>query len=184
MRPVGTSDAQPHGHGVTPQFFWQWTPVNLPARSLFFHINADRHGAPWNTRAVIAPDGAGHDGFFETPAAAMDSAMQPGTRWPAGGTLTIQGEDGPLDVRFEPLVRFQMKGLGYTSPKWGHGLYHGPLVVEREDMVLDAVKPMAQTLDIAAICLANESVGGAERLLDVAGALGGRGLGLRRRLGG
>jgi hypothetical protein len=26
-----------------------------------------------------------------------------------------------------------MRGLGYTSPKWGHGLYHGPLAVERED---------------------------------------------------
>jgi hypothetical protein len=68
-RPVGTSDAQPHGHGVVPQFFWQWTPINLPTRSVFFHINADANGAPWNTRAVIAPDGAGHDGFFETPSA-------------------------------------------------------------------------------------------------------------------
>ncbi|MDF8331695.1 hypothetical protein [Novosphingobium cyanobacteriorum] len=162
VRPVGTSDAQPHGHGVTPQFFWQWTPVNLPARSLFFHINADRHGAPWNTRAVIAPDGAGHDGFFETPAATMDSTMQPGTRWPSRGALTVQGADGPLELRFEPLVRFQMKGLGYTSPKWGHGLYHGPLAVEREDIVLDAVEPMAQTLDnlhVQIVCRVTTSAG-------------------------
>ncbi|MFN3553521.1 MAG: hypothetical protein ACK4UL_10460, partial [Novosphingobium meiothermophilum] len=133
VRPVGAPDAQPHGHGVVSSFFWQWTPVNLPSRSLFFHINADRHGAPWNTRAVIAPDGAGHNGFHETPSAVMHAQLAPGTRWPSGGTLTIQGPDGALTLTFEPLQRFQMRGLGYTSPRWGHGLYHGPLAVERED---------------------------------------------------
>lgn len=147
VRPVGAPDAQPHGHGVVSSFFWQWTPVNLPNRSLFFHINADRHGAPWNTRAVIAPDGGDTESFFETPSAAMVSPMQPATRWPAGGTLTIQRPEGPLALTFEPLVRFQMRGLGYTSPKWGHGLYHGPLAVEREDLVLADLDPMARTLD-------------------------------------
>jgi hypothetical protein len=42
---------------------------------VFFHINADANGAPWNTRAVIAPDGAGHDGFFETPSAKLDAPL-------------------------------------------------------------------------------------------------------------
>ncbi|WP_370631722.1 hypothetical protein [Novosphingobium sp. FKTRR1] len=147
VRPVGASDAQPHGHGVVPSFFWQWTPINLPSRSLFFHINADRHGAPWNTRAVIAPDGAGHDALYETPSAVMEAPMEPGTRWPAGGTLTIQRPEGPLEVTFEPLVRFQMRGLGYTSPRWNHGLYHGPLEVEREQFVLADIDPMAPTMD-------------------------------------
>jgi hypothetical protein len=141
VRPVGTSDTQPHGHGVVPQFFWQWTPINLPRRSVFFHINADANGAPWNTRAVIAPDGAGHDGFFETPSAKLDAPLQPGTLWPAGGELVIAGGDEPLTLNFEPLQRFQMRGLGYTSPTWGHGLYHGPLEVEREDIVLAEIDP-------------------------------------------
>jgi hypothetical protein len=142
VRPVGTSDAQPHGHGVVPAFFWQWTPVNLPGRSLFFHLNADRHGSPWNTRAVIAPDEAGPDGFTETPSARLVALLLPGTRWPGGGELVIETGDAPLSLTFEPLVRFQMRGLGYTSPKWNHGLYHGPLVVEREDIVLAEVEPL------------------------------------------
>jgi hypothetical protein len=141
VRPIGTSDTQPHGHGVVPQFFWQWTPINLPSRSVFFHINADTHGAPWNTRAVIAPDGAGHDGFVETPSAKLDAPLQPGTLWPAGGVLTVGGGDEPLTLTLEPLVRFQMRGLGYTSPKWGHGLYHGVLEVGREEIVLADVDP-------------------------------------------
>ncbi|MEO0032347.1 MAG: hypothetical protein RIS94_2105 [Pseudomonadota bacterium] len=147
VRPVGAADAQPHGAGVVSSFFWQWTPVNLPQRSLFFHINADRHGAPWNTRAVIAPDGAGHDGFFETPSARLVAPLQAGTRWPAGGELVVETGEGPLAVRFEPLLRFQMRGIGYTSPKWGHGLYHGALAVEREDLFPDTLDPMAPTME-------------------------------------
>ncbi|OZA70990.1 MAG: hypothetical protein B7X78_02665, partial [Sphingomonadales bacterium 39-62-4] len=88
-----------------------------------------------------------HDGFLETPSAAMESPMQPGTRWPSGGTLTVQCAKGPLTLTFEPLQRFQMRGLGYTSPKWGHGMYHGPLVVDREDVVLADLDPMAPTLE-------------------------------------
>jgi hypothetical protein len=34
-----------------------------------------------------------------------------------------------------------MMGLGYTHPKWSHGLLHGELTVEREDIVLAEVNP-------------------------------------------
>ena len=67
----------------------------------------------------------------------MDTPLAPGTRWPGGGVLAI----GEEQFRFEPLGRFQMRGLGYTSPKWGHGLDHGTLEVEREAIALDSVDP-------------------------------------------
>jgi hypothetical protein len=140
VRPVGASDQQPHGAGVVPGFFWQWTPMNFGDRSVFFHVNADARGNKWNTRAVIAPDGAGPEDLFETHGE-MVSALQAGTRWPKDGVLVIKGPDGPETLRFEPLGRFQMRGLGYTSPKWGHGLYHGPLSIEREDIGLSQCDP-------------------------------------------
>ncbi|MCH7630228.1 MAG: hypothetical protein IH997_16220 [Proteobacteria bacterium] len=143
VRPIGAPDMQPHAGHHVPSFFWQWTPINLPTRSVYYHINADVNGAAWNTRAAIATDGANHDGHFETPSATMVSPMLSGTRWPASGALTIQAENGPLTLTFEPLVRFQMKGLGYMSPKWAHGLYHGPLEVEREDFDLASIDPLA-----------------------------------------
>ena len=31
--------------------------------------------------------------------------------------------------------------MGYTSPKWGHGLHHGALEVEREDIDILAEDP-------------------------------------------
>ncbi len=140
VRPVGSSDQQPHGHGVVPGFFWQWTPLNFADCSLFFHANADAKGQMWNTRAVIAPDGADAAGLFDTEGA-MAAGLSTGTRWPDRGVLTIAGPDGPETIRLEPLGRFQMRGLGYTSPKWGHGLYHGPLEVEREDFSLADCNP-------------------------------------------
>ena len=69
------------------------------------------------TYTGIAPDGAAHDGFVETPAARMTTRHHPGTRWPAGGELSIDTDSGPLMVTFEPVQRFQMRGLGYTCPR-------------------------------------------------------------------
>jgi hypothetical protein len=53
------------------------------------------------------------------------------------GSLTI----GTETFAITPFARFQMRGLGYTSPKWGHGLDHGDLAVEREDIALAAIDP-------------------------------------------
>ena len=140
VRPVGARDEQPHGTGVVPGFFWQWTPLNFADRSVFFHVNADAKGHQWNTRAVIAQDGATAATLVDTDGE-LAAPLAVGTRWPAGGTLTIDAPDGTETLTFEPLGRFQMRGLGYTSPKWGHGLWHGPLEVEREDFALDHCNP-------------------------------------------
>jgi hypothetical protein len=136
VRPIGAADPQFQGRTV-PQFFWQWTPVNLPGRSLFFHLNAHADGTAWNTRAVIAPDGAAADGFAEFHAPKMATVLEDGTRWPASGALSVGSERFTLT----PLGRFQMRGLGYTSPKWGHGLDHGDLEVEREEIDLAGIDP-------------------------------------------
>ena len=160
VRPIGASDAQPHSPPQLPQFFWQWTPINLAARSVFFHLNADTGGAAWNTRAVIAPDGAGAADMFETPAAAMAAPLAPGTRWPGAATLTIAAPEGALTLTLEPLQRFQMRGLGYTSPKWGQGLYHGALEVEREDIVLaDCAPAQLDNLHVQIVCRVTTSAG-------------------------
>ncbi|MFC0589299.1 hypothetical protein ACFFF7_07730 [Novosphingobium aquiterrae] len=142
VRPVGTRDEQPHGEGVMPGFFWQWTPLNFADRSVFFHANADAEGHMWNTRAVIAPDGSAAAGLIETEGR-MAAPLLAETRWPDGGSLTIDGADGPETLTFTPLGRFQMRGIGYTSPKWNHGLYHGRLVVEREDFGIEQCSPGA-----------------------------------------
>lgn len=143
VRPIGARDQQPIPGAPMPQFFWQWSPLNLENGSLFFHINADGRGNAWNTRAAFAPDGAeaadirDGDGWMTAP-------LEVGTRWPSGGRLKLDVDGAPKLLNLEPLGRFQMKGLGYTHPVWGHGMHHGDaLKYEREDIVLDQLDLLA-----------------------------------------
>ena len=142
IRPIGARDPQPMPGAPLPGFFWQWTPINFPAGSLFFHVNNDEQGEAWNTRAAWAGEGA-LPSEVEEGHGSMRTRLEPGTRWPAGGTLSLALRGAPEQVTFEPLGRCQMRGLGYTSPEWGHGMYHGPLKVEREDIDLDELDPLA-----------------------------------------
>ena len=144
VRPIGAADAQPYAPAVAPGFFWQWTPLNFADRSIFFHINADAEGRPFNLRSVLVPDGAGADGHVEIPDAALETVCVPGTRHPASGRLAISPPgESEIEILIEPVGRFQMRGIGYVSPTWGHGLYKGDRVVEREDIRFADLDPMA-----------------------------------------
>jgi len=133
IRPVGAQDPQPTpGAGITG-FFWQWAPLNFADRSVYFHINADPDGKPWNTRAVILPDGAGPDGGHHSDVPVMETELVPGTRHAKSGTLTIPMEQGDATVRIEPQSVFLMRGIGYGG-EWRHGALKGELAVAREDL--------------------------------------------------
>lgn len=140
VRPVGAPDPQPTVPETVGGFFWQWTPLNFSDRSVFFHVNADPDGMPWNTRAVILEDGAGPSGGWHTDAATIeDVSMIPGTRHAQGGNLVIPLKQGSAKVKFEPFLTFLMRGIGYGHPNWRHGGFKGELVVEREDIDLGKV---------------------------------------------
>jgi hypothetical protein len=140
VRPIGAPDAQPVAPAVTPGVLWYWTPLNFPTRSVYFHIQADVKGHATNTRAAIAPDGADTAGITEIADAKIDVVLKSGTRHAQSATLSLQetGEP-PIQIVFEPVARFQMRGVGYFHPHWAHGAYKGELAVEREDIPLDAV---------------------------------------------
>ncbi|HEX2561749.1 hypothetical protein [Phenylobacterium sp.] len=136
IRPVGAPDPQPAVPQTVSGFFWQWTPLNFADRSVFFHVNADPDGRPWNTRAVILPDGAGPQGGYETSACRMeDVEIVPGTRHARTGRLVIPLDQGEAQVAFEPFLTFLMRGIGYGG-EWRHGLFKGELAVGRADIRL------------------------------------------------
>ncbi|GAA0608465.1 hypothetical protein GCM10009547_08040 [Sporichthya brevicatena] len=144
VRPVGARDPQPLQPPVEPQYFWLWTPVHLPGRTLFWHTKADADGRPWNTQLVLCPHGSGPEKFVHgTGTMALD--LEPGTRWVRSATLTALTEDGEqLRLRFRPTAHLEMQGLGYRHPEWAHGLAHGEYRLARE--VLDLAGPDPQQL--------------------------------------
>ncbi len=146
VRPIGAGDQQPYAPARAPGFFWQWCPLNFADKSVFYHINADADGQPFNLRSVLAPDGAGPDDMFHTEDASMAVELIPGTHHAARGVLTIQHRNHPeMRLTFEPFLRFQMAGIGYFNPDWIHGGYRGELKVARDAYVLaevDVTNPM------------------------------------------
>ena len=77
-------------------------------------------------------------------------------------------------VTWTPVAQFQMKGIGYLHPEWGHGLYKGALAVAREDFKPAELDPLApMNLHIQAVCTArhegagqaSEGVGSFEQLV-------------------
>jgi hypothetical protein len=150
VRPVGARDSQDLAPPVMPQFFWLWSPTNFETGSFFFHTNDDEHGAAWNRRAVWQPDGtAGR--HIDDPVAKV--AWQSSTRHAAEAVVTMRSGGVKRVITYTPLYNFFMLGLGYGHPKWSHGLNHGKLEVEREDLVLADVDPrMPHHLHIQALC--------------------------------
>ncbi|MGH7024051.1 MAG: hypothetical protein ACREEB_10735 [Caulobacteraceae bacterium] len=141
VRPVGARDTQALVPPAPQQFYWIWSPCNFPSGSFFFHSNEDGAGAPWNRRAVWAPDGAGPDGLFEIGDASLAIDWRAGTRHARRVVVSWDEPSGRSEVVYEPRFEFFMLGLGYGHPKWGHGLAHGELAVEREDLKLGDVDP-------------------------------------------
>ena len=152
IRPIGARDPQPVVPEAPPQFYWLWSPVNLAERSLFFHVNADEAGRPWNVRAVLCRDGGGTADMIETADANMALDLAFGTRHAKTATLSV-GFDAPLMAHFTPGTTFLMRGIGYGHPDWPHGGWKGAIAVEREDIDLSAIEPgRPDHLHIQAIC--------------------------------
>lgn len=141
VRPIGARDSQDIVPPQAPQFFWLWSPCNFEAGSFFFHTNDDAEGRPWNRRAVWAPDGADAAGLHDIEDCSVEVAWKSGTRHAKGAVVRLKDQHGEREITFEPTYEFYMLGLGYGHPKWGHGLAHGALTVEREDLRLADIDP-------------------------------------------
>ena len=136
VRPIGARDPQEVVPVQLPQFYWIWAPTNFPNLSLYFHVNEDAHGSPWNTRAVLAMDGAGHDDLLHLNRPRMEVTYAKGTRRAERAVLRLMdGQGREHQVEYEPITTFQMKGIGYGHPEWAHGAFKGGYAIEREDFV-------------------------------------------------
>lgn len=135
VRPIGAADPQPLTPPLPFQFYWIWTPLNFGDRAVYFHVNDDALGKSWNTKAMLALDGQSHEEMTHMAACSCDIEYVPGTRRAAKGIITMMDDAGAeYKVELTPGQNFQMKGIGYTHPEWGHGSYHGDqLAFARED---------------------------------------------------
>jgi hypothetical protein len=163
VRQIGAPDAQPVVPATLPQFYWLWAPTNFPNLSLYAHVNEDESGVPWNRRASLMMDGARQDGALHLRDDKFRVDWQPGKRHARSARLDVRDAGGREHVvTWEPIDIFMMKGIGYLHPDWGHGLYKGELLVEREDFRPSELDPLLfPNLHIQHIARARHEGGGA-----------------------
>ncbi|CAN5300850.1 hypothetical protein BH10PSE12_BH10PSE12_23280 [soil metagenome] len=67
----------------------------------------------------------------------------PGTRHIASAEFDMIDWKGNVrTVKVEPILRFQMKGLGYFHPKWGQGMWQGELALGHEVIDPETLDPL------------------------------------------
>ncbi len=124
IRPIGAADPQPVAPPPLPQFYWLWSPLNFDDACLFYHVNSDADGNPWNTKGVLVPVGGGDERPLIAPRSMV--RFKPGTRHARQAQIDFQGADGkPARIELTPHWQFSMSGIGYMHPEWGHGHYKG-----------------------------------------------------------
>lgn len=127
------------------RIFFMWAPLIWdqgpgPARithAIFFDdprgralvregIVAPFHADP----SDIGPPSAGEERFATVR---HRMSYRPGTRLAESAEIDMVPHDGPVTtIRLEPLLRFHMKGLGYSHPTRRMGTWHGELDIAGE----------------------------------------------------
>ncbi|MHB8466322.1 MAG: hypothetical protein ACYDH6_02745 [Acidimicrobiales bacterium] len=140
VRPVGErEDGAP---GPLPQFFWLWAPVNFDDCCTHFDVQELADGRRWHDNGMVLPVPAGD--AERMASVAWDIDWRPGTRRADRARVTLSpfaGADRTIDL--EPILDFQMLGLGYLHPTWGHGMWKGDDAVGIESWRLADLDPMA-----------------------------------------
>jgi hypothetical protein len=149
IRPVGEPEAgRPAGE---PQIFFFWAPLQFEDRCTHAATFETSAGEAWDRFAWCVPAYASSDavpGVLDPAAerlAGLRHAIEwrPGTRWARAAELELLRERGePERIRLEPLLRFQMLGIGYGHPQWGHGFWKGESALAGESWKLDDLDPL------------------------------------------
>jgi hypothetical protein len=141
-----------------PQFFWLWSPISFADQTVHADVNELPDGRRWHEVGFVAPD----DGEAELMRHVhYDLVWQPGTRRVQRVRLRLgswSGQERVIDL--EPLAHFQMLGLGYGHPDWGHGMWKGELEIGVEHWLLPVEDPLAVTnLHVQTLCRATGDLG-------------------------
>ncbi len=149
IRPVGEPiGGKPAGDG---QFFFFWAPLQFDDVCTHAGSFETADGQPWDNFAHVVPAYAKPEEIpgVEDPDAKRLLAVrhvmefQPGTRWASRADLELVAPSGESPViTIEPILRFNMLGIGYVHPEWGHGIWKGELEIAGESWKSDELDPL------------------------------------------
>jgi hypothetical protein len=150
VRPIG--EPAPSGAPIPfAQFFWLWAPTNFPSLSTHFDVNEFGDGKRWHeTGTMVRPGQEPH--MMRTVEWRVQ--WRPGTRFADSFEYDLIDWDGSITtVKMTPRYEFQMRGIGYGHPEFGHGYWKGEAVTGGERLPLPVSTPLAREhVHVQALC--------------------------------
>jgi len=152
IRPIGAPEMDGAPRLEMPQFFFLWAPLQWKDRCTHFATFEEADGRAWHQDGAIVPayeDAAAIPGVNDPAIRSMarvEHALEyvPGTRRTRRARLALVERDGGRhEIEIESLLTFQMKGIGYQHPEWGHGYWKGELAMAGESWKLADLDPTA-----------------------------------------
>lgn len=155
VRNVGERDAGAPAT-ASPQFFWLWSPILFDDVCVHFDVQEDGEGVRWHQNGAVAPrrHRSGPDPVEHAVDVGWEIDWRPGTRRATRAAITLDMVDGASHrLELEPLVDFQMLGIGYFHPTFSHGRWVGEDEVGVDRWKLADLDPMEMHhLHIQALC--------------------------------
>ena len=152
IRPVGEPDVGGAPVYELPQVFFLWSPIHWADRCTHFGVFENAAGQRWHFDGAIMPlyEAAERVPAVEDPGTRKMASGEhrivyvPGTRRARSCVISMSAADGEhLEITLEPLLCFQMKGIGYSHPQWGHGFWKGELAIGGESWRSADLDPLA-----------------------------------------
>lgn len=150
VRPVGEPESGKPDFNM-PQLFWVWAPVHFEKFCTHFGMFEDADGYQLSPMAMRIPAFASSDDIPPLDDDRTEHLSSPrhrlefhrGTRRIARAHIEMTARSGDrIAIDLEPLLRFQMLGLGYLHPEWGHACWKGEEAIGAESWKLDEVDPL------------------------------------------
>lgn len=151
VRPVGEQVGRGAPPKTPPQSFRLSTPLNFEDCAAHFDVNEFADGRRWHGYGCLAPllfDDDSDPTAAPIEMKSVDYAVdwEPGTRRSQMASIILEPYEGDTHIiRLEPLLTFQMLGLGYGHPEWGHGCWRGENEQTSWQTRLDEVDPQDPT---------------------------------------
>lgn len=123
-----------------PQFYWLWAPVCFEGFGTVFDVNEHADGRRWHESGALLQ---GPDSIVVPHRVDYSIDWQSATRHMTKFDMTYQFASRSVTLKFEPIVHFQMSGLGYLHPEWPHGAWKGEIAQTRDQYPLPVSEPMA-----------------------------------------
>ncbi len=152
VRPVGEPPGGAPGLlNQEPGVYWIWSPIHFDDVCTQCGTFQDHDGNPTQASAAIVPAYKTTDeiprheepGHVEMESFRHEIHWEPGTRRSRGAEFEFLARGGEKHrITLEPLVRFQMLGIGYQHPEWAHGCWRGDLEIGGESWKLDDLDPL------------------------------------------